>query len=512
LTSSLLSLISSLAEAQEEIIESINKRATFVNFLFGLLGFDLTPSEVQSEVLSCLTALTEDNELLAQQIVDNGDWLRGLLHLKSAKGLVAVGACGPLHNIFSVMQWSDHKTPVPGASDAALLPTLVQTMDTAVSSAGFTNGNASYSTPDQILQLALEITASIATSLQEALEAGHEKEFEGFGDDDLQQDEMDGVADEDGEEANEDEEDEDHEMNDDEIAAEMEMVTGDGPGHDEETSEEPTLEELVRNLTPRVLNLINSNVGSDKETIRAAAISALNNIAWTVSSIDFSARHLDKLREFWSSMAQRIWDETITPVLASDTGDVDYVSSITSLAWAVSRSVQGRIKIQPDEARKFMALYQGSKNFEIAPEKQAIGAKSQQNENSDAFQSLGVKCIGVLGSLALDPAPISLNREVGIFFITTLAALPDTSAAVAVEALNAIFDIYSDSSFAFDEPVFWGDGFYKHLEDILPKAKKLVKTIDKRKFEELRARANDSVLNLTRFLKYKKTEKEKGAK
>jgi hypothetical protein len=505
----LLSLISSLAEAEEDILESINKRPTFVNFLFGLLGFELTPPEAQSEVLSCLTVLTEDNELLAQQIFDNGDWLRGLMHLKSAKGPVAVGACGSLHNIFSVMQWSDHKTPVPGASDAALLPTLVQTIDTAVSSEGVANGNGPHSTPDQILQLALEITASIATSLQEALEAGHEKEFEGFGDDELGQDDMDGVADEKGEEADGDEEEEDHEMNDDEIAAEMEMVTGDGPDDEEEASDEPTLEALVRTATPKVLHLVHSAIGSQNEDIRASALSALNNIAWTVSSIDFSARHLDSLREFWFSMAQRIWNETISPVLASDTGDVEYVSSVTSLAWAVSRSVQGRIKIQPDEARKFMALYQGAKTFEIAPEKQVNGAKPQTFESSDAFQSLGVKCIGVLGSLALNPAPIPLNREVGIFLITTLAALPDTPAAVAVEALNAIFDIYSDSSFTFDEPVFWGEGFYKHLEDILPKAKKMVKTIDKRKFEELRARANDSVLNLTRFLKYKKTEKEK---
>ena len=175
-------------------MESINKRPTFINFLFGLLGFEHTPAEVQCEVLSCLTVLTEDNELLAQQIVDNGDWLRGLMHLKSAKGAVAVGACGPLHNIFSVMQWSDHKTPMAGASDAALLPTLLQTMDASPSNG--TNGHTSHSTPDQVLQLALEITASIATSLQEALESGDEKEFEGFGDDDLpQDDDMDAVGD-----------------------------------------------------------------------------------------------------------------------------------------------------------------------------------------------------------------------------------------------------------------------------------------------------------------------------
>ena len=507
LTDSLISLISSLSEAEEEIIEAINKLPTLSNFLFGLLGFDLTPTKVQSQVLSCLTALTEDNASMVQRIVDNGDWLKGLMHLKSAKGPVAVGACGTLHNIFSVMHWSDHKTSVAGASDAALLPTLVQYMDSALSSTNGKNGTASHSTPDQVLQLALEITASIATSLQEALEAGHEKEFEGFGDDDVNEDAMATEKDEDEEDDMEDEED--HEMNDDEIAAEMEMVTGDGPDDDEEDIDEPTLDELIRNATPRVLDLAQSAGGSQNEIIRDSALSALNNIAWTVSSIDFSTGNLDSLHGFWSSLAQRIWNDTITPVLASNTADIALASSITSLAWAVSRSVQGNIKQQPDEATKFMALYQASKGIDNISEKQPNGSRSSPFEKDDAFQSLGVKCIGVLGTLALNPAPIPLNREIGIFLLTTLAALPDTPAAVAVEAMNAIFDIYSDNSFAFDEPVFWGDGFYNHLEETLPKAKKMVKSIDKRKFEELRARANDAVLNFTRFLKYKKSEREK---
>lgn len=198
-------------------------------------------------------------------------------------------------------------------------------------------------------------------------------------------------------------------------------------------------------------------------------------------------------------MAQTIWSATVSPVLASDTADIELASTITSLAWALSRSVHGVIKLKPEEPRKFMALYQASKNME----------EPQVNtKDSDVFQGLGVKCIGVLGSLAVDPAPVELNREIGVFLVTTLAALPETPAADTVEALNQIFDIYSDKSYAFDEPVFWGNGFYKHLEDILPKARKMAKSIDKRKFEELRARADEAVLNFGRFLKYKKTEKE----
>ncbi|TVY83599.1 putative ARM-like repeat-containing protein [Lachnellula suecica] len=506
LTGSLISLISSLSEAQDEIVEAISKLATIPNFLFGLLSFEPTPLEIQNEALSCLATLVEDNKPLVETIVENGDWLKKLIQIKDSGLATNVAACGVLHNIFSTMQWSDHKTPVEGASDAFLIPTLVHTMETANSHSNGTNGHSS---PDQVIQLALEIIASISTSLQEALENGHEKEFEGFADEpaDIDADEMD--ADGDGVEdpaegAEEDGESEDDEMNMDEIEADMELVTGADSNDDDAPSEELTLERLVRDAAPQILIFAKSPASPDN-LIQSAALSALNNIAWTISSIDFSTGHLNSIRKVWSSFVQQTWQEIVSPVLASNTADIELATSITSLAWAVSRSVEGAIKLQPEEQRKFMALYQASKNLNSGPE--TNGAKKSAEEETDAFQGLGVKCIGVLGSLALHPAPIALNRQIGIFLLTVLAALPDTPAADAVEALNQLMDIYTDKNYDFDEPVFWGDGFYKHLEDIVPKARKLAKSIDKRKFGELRARIDEAVLNTTRFLKYKKTER-----
>ncbi|RDL30674.1 ARM repeat-containing protein [Venustampulla echinocandica] len=502
LTSSLISLLASLAEAQDQILETISKIPTIPNFLFGLLSFGLTPSEVQNEVLSCLMALTEDNKSLVQQIVDNGDRLKGLMQIKDSGSVLAIAACGVLHNIFSEMQWSDHKAPKEGASDAVLIPSLMQFMDIQ----SFESNGAG---PDQVLQLALEITASIATSLQEALEQGHEKEFEGFGDDTVDIDDIDDMDADEGND-NEEEGEANHEMDEDEIDADMDLVTGDDPEDDDASSDEPTLDLLVRNAAPKILLVARPSDNGASEAVRDSALSALNNIAWTVSSIDFATGHLDSLRKFWSTLAQRIWDEIISPVLGSNTADIELASSITSLAWAVSRSVQGSIRLNPEEARKFMALYQASKDLDNA-ESQANDSKKPSGGEADDFQSLGVKCIGVLGSLALNPAPVELNREVGVFLLTVLSGLPNTPAADTVEALNQIFDIYADKSFAFDEPVFWGDGFYKHLEEILPKARKLAKTVDKRRFEELRARIDEAVINLDRFLRYKKAEKEKSA-
>jgi len=508
LTTSIISLLSSLAEAQDEIVEAISQLAIVINFLFGLLAFDSTPIEVQNEVLSCLTALAEDNKILGKQIVDHGDWLKLLIKIKDGSSMTSVSACGVLHNVFVAMQWFDHNTPLEGASDAMLISTLVMSMERPLT--GGANGHPENSSPDQVLQLALEITASIATSLQEALEHGsrHEKPFEGFNDEIQPLDEDDEGMDEDAEDLGDGDKDK-GDMSDDEIDAEMEadmeLVTADGPDDDENPPEELTLDSLVRGAGPKLLILAKPNSTPGIDSIQNCALSALNNIAWTISSIDFSTGHLNSLQRFWAILAQNIWDEIISPVLASNTADIELASAITSLAWALSRSVKGTIQIRPEEQRKFMALYQASKGLE-GTGMEASGEK-KVDENIDAFQGLGVKCIGVLGSLALDPAPVELNREIGVFLITILSSLPDAAPADMVECLNQLFDIYADKSFAFDVPVFWGNNFYKHLEDIQPKAKKMAKSIDKRKFGELRSRADEAVLNLGRFLVYKRKEK-----
>ncbi|TVY35906.1 putative ARM-like repeat-containing protein [Lachnellula occidentalis] len=514
LTSSAIGLLSSLSEAQDEIVEAISKISTIPNFLFGLLSFEPTPSEVQNEVLSCLATLLEDNKPLAELVVENGDWLQRLMQIKDSGATTNVSACGVLHNIFTAMEWTDYKTPIEGASDATLIPTLVHTLEnTTPSSNGTngTNGNTTNSSPDQVLQLALEIIASISTSLQEALEHGHkhdfknEEKFEGFEDEPVD-DEMDADIDDAGSvDKEEDGDAPDSEMSMSEIEADMELVTGDASENEDSHIEEPTLSLLIRSATPAILPLAHPSQ-SENSNIHSCALSALNNIAWTISSIDFSSGHLNSLKKSWSALAQRTWSEIISPVLASNTADIELASAITSLAWAVSRSVGGEITLRADEHRKFMALYHASKSLVPEPE-DSNGAAKKGEEEEDAFQSLGVKSLGVLGSLALSPCPVPLNREIGIFLLTTLSSLPNIPAADAVEALNAIMDIYADKSYEFDEEVFWKDGFHKHLDDCLPGARKLAKGVDKRRFGELRARVDEVVLNLVRFLKYKKTER-----
>jgi hypothetical protein len=512
LTSSILGLTGSLAEAQEDILESITNTQVIINLLHRLIGYDHVPDEVLFETLTCMASLTEENEKLAQQIVDHESWLKELSRYRELGGPHAVAACSALHNIFSTLQWFDHNTPNPDMSDAIIVTTLMEYLDNAVSTPQVPNGSGA--NPDQIVQLALEITASIATSLQEALEHANrnEKAFEGFDDaiedldglDDAMEEDDNSDADEEGDD--DDDADEEKELDDDEMEADMDLVTGPDTGVDEDSLDEgqPTLHVLIRVAVPTLLSIILKQDIDD--SMRNGALSALNNIAWTTSSIDFTSSR-SKLAHEWAELAQCTWSDVVSPVLASNTADVELAASVTSLAWAIARSMHGRIKLQKDEQKKFMALYHASANMPSATNGQENGDSNKPSaQSSDAFQGLGVKCIGVLGQLALDPAPLDLNREIGVFLITVLSSLPSVPPADAVEALNQLMDIYADKEFACDS-VFWGDNFHQHLDQIAPKAKKMAKSVDKRKHEELRLRADEAVLNLGRFLAYKKKEK-----
>ncbi|KAE9371158.1 hypothetical protein N431DRAFT_409595 [Stipitochalara longipes BDJ] len=508
LTSSLITLISCLAEAQDEINQDISRRFTISQFLISLIA-DESPYYIVVEVLNCMGVLLEDNEELARQVVDDEEgFLNYLTLLKEYTDIKGVTSCQVLHNLCASLKWYDHNTPSKVASIASLLPTLAKAMDqTKQQTTSAENGDSKYSSPDQVVQLALEVTASIATGLHEALEHArkpgnvkNEKEFTGFDDSEIVNDDAE------PEEADEDEGDamdveepgnENGEMDEDEMLADMEGVTADGPDDDQDASDSATLNLLIQKSTPSVINVVRQN-----NDHKIHALSALNNITWAISVIDFTDEHLHGTYELWAKLGQQIWNEIVSPFLASDAADLELASLITSIAWSVSRCVKGGIKIQSGEQRKFMSLHKESKELLGGDKKAADG-------DGDDFSTLGVKCIGVLGSLALDPAPIRLNTEIGAFLLDILSKLPNTPAAEAVEALDQIFVIYADRAYSFDEPVFWAYNFPKRLEEIQPKLKQTAKGIDKRHYPELRERVDEILLNLHRFLAYKRKERQK---
>ncbi|CAN8102910.1 unnamed protein product [Discula destructiva] len=521
IATALLSLIGRLAIARDEIHEAITINTQIIPFLCFLATIKATPSDVHVETLNCLMTLAEDNLKASQLILgDPSHCFRHLTKLSTGSGPISVYACGVLHTVYSALSWHDGSPGLEGATDATIIPSLSAFLKKS------TQNHKTYMVagPDTVvITLALEILASIATDLQDSMTKGKQiqEEWNGIDDDaaaqamddlELEDEEMQAPesGDEDEDEAEdagqeEEEPEDDMEMDDDAIEADMDLVTGldDDADDDEGLEDVPTLRAFIQLAVPQLLRLGNyAPHAPDAIAIQAEALSALNNIGWTLSCFDYTVPGSAGVLRAWTPIAHRIWTKIIAPTLVLDTADVNLASLITSLAWAVARTLRGSTPLVREEHQKFMSLYLASKG--LAPEMTAEAAKG---EDEDPFQGLGVKCIGVLGQLAQDPCPIHINREVGVFLITVLDSLPkpDTRPAEVVEALNQVMELYGDEDLDCDKEVFWKDNFLKHLEDILPQAKNMVKSIDKRgALNELRSRADEAVFNLGRFIQYKK--------
>lgn len=512
-----------LAEAQGDILESISNNSTITSLLFSLITYtsqdDEDPiSAIRGDGMACLMVLSEDNTNLAKYITGTPSNIACYDTLVSLKDHVdgdGVLACTILHNIYaSLLEVKNLSPKIDVADDADLIPTLTKAMAGFVPGQSEANGSG-WSSPSEFQQLALETIASIGTSL--GVEMGGsaqlftKKEF-GSGaaaaavgkessdeNDDQDMDEAgsdagDDIEGKDGDEDGDDDEDDD-EMNEDEIEADMDMVTGLDHG-DDNIDDLPTLKSLIQIAIPELIRLASLQPSDDLSLkIQGHALSALNNIAWSVSLIDFSDDSNNDVLGAWTPVARALWKQVVSPILASDTADVDLATQVTGLAWAVARALHGETPLQPNEHRKFISLYQATK-----------GAPALQDPE-DPFQALGVKCVGVLGQLALNPAPTDLNREIGTFLVTLVAGLGETPAADAVEAFNQIFDIYGDEEYAYDAEVFWKNDFMKHLDGTVSKAKAMAKSVNKSQQPELRDRADEVVMNLTNFLSYKKKHK-----
>lgn len=521
IATAVISLLSGLAAARDEIMETIVANTQIIPFLCFLVTHKSTPYDVLIENLSCLMTLAEDNLKASQLILgDASNCFRHLTKLSTLDGPTGVHACGVLHTIYSALSWHDGSPGLDGATDAAIIPSLSAFLR---KSRQDQKTYAVAGADTVAVTLALEILASIATDLQDSMTKGKQiqEKWNGIDDAAAKEDEM--VEDEDMETRSDDEdeavgglgpegaeEDEDMEMDDDAIDADMDLVTGlDDDAEDDAGLENvPTLRAFLQLAIPQLLRLGNyAPHTTEAIAIQAEAISALNNIAWTLSVFDYSEPGTASILRAWTPIATRIWTKIIAPTLVLDTADVNLASLITSMAWAVSRTLQGSTPVISEEPSKFMSLYTASKG--LSPE---IAEEAAKGGDIDPFQALGVKCIGVLGQLAQDPCPIKTNRQVGVFLITVLDSLPDTRPADVVEALNQLMEIYNDEDLPCDKEVFWKDDFLKHLENIHPKVKTMVKSIDKRgATSELRIRADQALLNLGRFIQYKKKNAPKEA-
>ena len=94
------------------------------------------------------------------------------------------------------------------------------------------------------------------------------------------------------------------------------------------------------------------------------------------------------------------------------------------------------------------------------------------------------------------------NRQViGGWLVSQIASTTNTEILVAI--LNAVIDVYSDETRAYDS-VFVSEGYLDVLSKSVGRVRAEVRKIDRRKNLQLRAVGEEVYENLTAFIKYRR--------
>ncbi|KAI9334749.1 hypothetical protein BDR26DRAFT_920768 [Obelidium mucronatum] len=387
-----------------------------------------------------------------------------------------------------------------GGSSSAAAPELTTAGERALDAAN---------TYLSAVQVGLEILAN-AYSEDYVEKAGGDnggEEDEEWGDDD--------DAMEDGEEGD-DASAFDQMMEDEELAAQMAAESGGAgaPGMEaQEGSASRDLEDRVSvierlGLIELILSVGGAGTGSGIETVtqespfysfvellnsvRIRAFGCLQNILTCLSGTPwYSAGNTNVVERIWGLL----FDAANNGAAASGGGAINVVETIeaaVSAIWALARGV--------DEFKG------ASKKIVLTPSLAQINNLIATTTTlPSATETLQLKCISTLGLLAKSETPPETNATIGPFLLSVINN-DQIPIQVISEALNAIYDVYADAAFKYDRPVFVQGGFLKVLKSAYPKLKVRVKALDKRRFREVRDRADEAMLNLGAFIRYKEGE------
>ncbi|KAJ3282467.1 hypothetical protein HDU79_009926 [Rhizoclosmatium sp. JEL0117] len=308
-------------------------------------------------------------------------------------------------------------------------------------------------------------------------------------------------------------------MEDQELAAQMAAESG-GAGGDGDDSMETAgsggedraalVEKL--HLIQKILNV--SAAGSRSEintiassspvysavdllgTVRVRAFGCLQNILTCLASTKkwYSAENAVTVHQLWATLFEAAHSAASSG--SNSTSNLETIESAVSAIWALARGV--------DE-------YKGTQKIILNPTQSHLQNLIQTASLPTPTPSLALKCTATLGLLAKST---STNATIGPFLMSTIQN-PNTHVDVVSEALNAVYDVYGDAVYPWDS-VFVNGKYLDVLRGVLPGFKAKVKGVDKRRERGVRERAEEALLNLGAFIKYKEGEaleaKKKGKK
>ncbi|KAI7868433.1 armadillo-type protein [Spinellus fusiger] len=511
-----------ISEASDKFIKAIN-RLNVISFLISFLSAaDQCPMRVVVAAGQCLTTLTDENKDIYIEFQNHPEYMTTLTGIltkftRPEETLVRVLACAVLMNVQEVMRmsnaWDDEQDPLIELNKA-MLPVLVFSLDYNIQVAAEQSIVAFNSTnvhkheetgeitpvPKQAitaeekyiqsveehlatLQLSLELLADICTQ-DDSGEDGWED-----ADETMQ-----------GEEGEEPEAIEEEETED--ILKEVAAI-GEGSSaaaDDALLRSNPVihaftyqiLPHLVRLSTPTCLSFsatsVAPTISQGLSVTHLRALECLNNFFLAMNEVPskfWFKEHVTDAQQAWTWLL-KLLNDMVSQEGNSQEAMVDTIEAIIGCLWSLARGLGDATPLQPSDNEMLCR----------------IGTVVPVN-------SVRVKVVGCLGAIAIRQGNIEFNKNIAIYIIDIIRNIPTgkTSPEVAVEALNFMYDVYSDCAFDYDGPIFVQGNMIRELEVIVPAYRSMVKAVDRRKNFDLRSRADEALVNLVAFIKYKKNER-----
>ncbi|CAG8488637.1 16730_t:CDS:10 [Cetraspora pellucida] len=516
-----------LSETSQEILRSINN-TNIVPFLMScLIQSNAIPTNTVVAAAQCLHTLTDENPDIHIHFQQNQQYIQSLLNIikfdesnpSSTENLlfIKVLCCGILSNICSVVDLSTSKSESTLYLNDYLIPVLVSCLTFDINKAAneaienvseienaqdsepikehpkFTiptaeNNLNSINVRLTTLQLALEILTKIFLDC-----------FSNDGDDDGWQDEP--QEDNDIMSANVKE--------DTNIMEDIIMMNGSQPDKQSKihsilntyaTIILPNLFKLAcpthlsfpEQLGPNVLSMPSATpeITSSLATVHLRAIECINNfLLIMVDNVEdkwWFTQHRDDAKQTWAFLFELSGQITGKGIGEPGQENRDKILDVLiGCLWTLTRGLEGDVPVTDDQIHGLIGCYE-----------------------LDVCNTMRVKVIGTLGVIARRQNAINDNKLIGTFLLNILSSLKNDLASpeCVIEVLNAIYDIYADKDFDYDEPVFVQGGYLPLLESMVDAVRKMTKSIDKRTTRDLRLRADEAYENLIAFIKYKRDE------
>ncbi|GAA5934107.1 Syo1p [Sporobolomyces koalae] len=133
-------------------------------------------------------------------------------------------------------------------------------------------------------------------------------------------------------------------------------------------------------------------------------------------------------------------------------------------------------------------------------------------------EAIRVRALGALGQIGRrKDVPIEENAHIGQFMLSLLPSSTPRNAAAAqqpvaspltpdalLQVVDSFIDLYADEEREYDVPNFRNGGMLPILETTIAGVRAAIKKIDRKKFPELRLRADGALENLVAFTQYRK--------